>query len=201
MKSKLLLPSLISYTSPDGVAHLSSSCRDVETLAQRVKRAKVSAGGQPPVGTSGAPLVVLSSPDSSPRHSPQRKFVTLPPVDTCLGNDTLVLTLPGMQEESSSRRSHRGLLPTRRPHRPRRPEGRPRQGRQAPGPRTWRRRRRTWAPAALPRRQMLAGRGLPFPSLVPALVSRSLFVPVLSLSGSWSWPCLTPFFGAQIPPR
>nr|XP_040249570.1 nucleolar and coiled-body phosphoprotein 1-like [Aegilops tauschii subsp. strangulata] len=51
---------------------------DVETLAQRVKRAKASASGQHPAGTSGAPLVVLSSPDSSPRHSPQRKFL-IPP--------------------------------------------------------------------------------------------------------------------------
>ena len=32
-------------------------------------------------------------------------------------------------------------------------------------------------PAALPRRQMLAGRGLPFPSRVLARVSRSPFVP------------------------
>ena len=95
----------------------------------------------------------------------------------CQGHDTLVLTLPGMQEESSSSRSRRGLLPTRRPHRPRRPEGHPRQGRQAPSPRTWRRRRRTWAPAALPRRQMLAGRGLPFPSRVLVQVSRLPFVP------------------------
>ena len=37
--------------------------------------------GQPPAGTSGTPVVVLSSPDSSPRHSPQRKFVTLLLID------------------------------------------------------------------------------------------------------------------------
>ena len=66
MKSKLLLSSLIPYTSPDGFAHLCSSCRDVETLAQRIKRARISASGQPPAGTSSTPLVVLSSPDSSP---------------------------------------------------------------------------------------------------------------------------------------
>ena len=70
MKSKLLLSSLIPYTSPDGVAHLSSSCRDVETLAQRIKRARMSASGQPPTGTSSTPLVVSSSPDSSPQSSP-----------------------------------------------------------------------------------------------------------------------------------
>ena len=52
-------------------------CRDVETLAQRAKRAKASAGGQPPAGTSRVPLVALSSPDSSPRQSPQCKFVIL----------------------------------------------------------------------------------------------------------------------------
>ena len=46
-------------------------------MAQRVKRAKASASSQPPAGASKTPLVVLSSPDSSPRHSPQRKFVTL----------------------------------------------------------------------------------------------------------------------------
>ena len=77
--SKYLVP-FLSSPSPQTVPlilvcfHL---CRDGETLAQRAKRAKVSVGGQPPAGTSRAPLVVLSSPDSSPRHSPQRKFVTL----------------------------------------------------------------------------------------------------------------------------
>ena len=168
-----LLPSsssFLSSPSPQSVPlvltcfHL---CKDAETLAQRVKRAKASAGGQPPAGTSRTPLVVLSSPDSSPRRSSQRKFITHPSSICVRGIDTLMLTLPCMQEESSSRRSHRGLLSTRRPHQPRRPEGRPRQGRQAPSPRTWRR-RRTWAPAALPRRRMLAGRGLPFPSRVLA---------------------------------
>ena len=58
--------------------------RDMETLAQRVKRARASASGQPPACTSGTPLVVLSSPDSSPRHSPQRKLVTRP-LSTCVG--------------------------------------------------------------------------------------------------------------------
>ena len=52
-------------------------CRDAETLAQRVKRAKALAGGQPLASASKSPLVVLSSPDSSPQHNPQRKFVTL----------------------------------------------------------------------------------------------------------------------------
>ena len=70
MKSKLLLSSLIPYTSPDGDARLSLFCRDLETLAQRIKRARISTSGQPPASTSGMLLVVLSSPDSSPRHSP-----------------------------------------------------------------------------------------------------------------------------------
>ena len=58
-------------------------CRDAETLAQRVKRARSSAGGQPPAGTSRAPLVVVSSPDSSLQSSPQRKFLTRP-LSTCV---------------------------------------------------------------------------------------------------------------------
>ena len=42
-------------------------------------------GEQPaPAGTSGTPLVVLSSPDSSPRHSPQRKLITHPS-SMCVG--------------------------------------------------------------------------------------------------------------------
>ena len=45
-----------------------NSCRDVETLAQRVKRAKASAGGQPPAGASRAPLGCVSSPLTPRRH-------------------------------------------------------------------------------------------------------------------------------------
>ena len=51
--------------------------RETKTLAQRAKRARTSASSQPSAGASNTPLVVLSSPDSSPRCSPQRKFVTL----------------------------------------------------------------------------------------------------------------------------
>jgi len=65
----------------------------------------------------------------------------------------------------------------RSPHRPRCPEGRPRQGRQAPSPCTRRRRRRTRALVALPRRQMLVGRGPLLPS--PARVSHLPSVTVL----------------------
>ena len=79
--------------------------RDAEMLAQRVKRARASTGGQPPVGTSSTPLVVESSPDSSPRRSPQRAFITHSP-SMCVGYDLLVLTLPWLQEEGGSRRSH-----------------------------------------------------------------------------------------------
>jgi len=62
-------------------------CRDRETLAQRgAKRAKASAGGQPPAGTSSTPLVVV---ESSPRHSPQRKLITLPSL-SCVGGMILV---------------------------------------------------------------------------------------------------------------
>ena len=109
MKSEPMLPSLMPYTPPDRVAYLSSSCRDVETLAQRIKRASISASGQPPAGTSSTPLVVSSSLDSSPQPSPQRKSTIHPPL-TCVMRDASVLTVPWMQERSSTKGSHRGLL-------------------------------------------------------------------------------------------
>ena len=115
MKSELLLSSLVPYTSPDGVAHLSSSCRDVETLAQRIKRARTSASGQPPAGTSSTPLVVSSSPDSSPQHSPQRES-TIHPLSTCVMRDASVLTVPWMHERSSTKGSRRRPLRSCRPH-------------------------------------------------------------------------------------
>ena len=78
----------------------------METLAQRVaKRARASTGGQPPAGTSSTPLVVESSPDSSPPHSPSVRS-SLSPYQRVLGYDLLVLTLPWLQEEDGSRRSH-----------------------------------------------------------------------------------------------
>ena len=73
----------------------SQLCRDVETLGQRIKRARISASGQPPAGTSSTPPVVLSSPDSSPQPSPQRESITHP-LSTCIMHDALVLTLPWM---------------------------------------------------------------------------------------------------------
>ena len=55
---------------------LTCSCffRDAETLAQRVKRAKASASGQPPAGATETPLVVLSSSDGSPQRKSANLF-------------------------------------------------------------------------------------------------------------------------------
>ena len=86
----ILPPSFLSFPA-ELFAYLDLFClgRDAKTLAQRVrKRAKASAGSQPPAGTSSSPLVVVSSPDNSPqhcpRHSPQRKF-TIHPLSTPAG--------------------------------------------------------------------------------------------------------------------
>ena len=73
--------SFLSLPSPQSVPIILTCfhlCRDAEMLAQRVKSAKASAGDQPPAGTSRAPLLVLRSPDNSPRHRPQRKFIIHP---------------------------------------------------------------------------------------------------------------------------
>src|SRR4051812_41545747 len=82
----------------------------------------------------------------------------------------MMLTLPGLKEGSGTRRSHRGEL--------RRRGGRPRQGHQARSLHPWRK-RGSWVLVTLPRRQMLAGRGLLLHS--PVLVSRLSFVSVFLL--------------------
>ena len=83
-------------------------CRNVETLAQRVaKRARASMSGQPPAGTSSTPLVMESSPDSSPRRSPQHAFVTRS-LSTCvgvrsLGADLVVVVVGGRKQDEPLR--------------------------------------------------------------------------------------------------
>ena len=157
--------SLLSSPSPQTVMlildcfHL---CRDAKTLAQRVKRARSSAGGQPPAGTSGTLLVVLSSPD----NSPQRKLITRPS-STCvsgtiLGADLAVIAGGGQQQGEPLRATPNTPPPSTTP-----PQGA--SPARAPRPCTRRRRRQTRAPAIPPRRQMLARKGPLLPS--PAQVS------------------------------
>ena len=165
-----------------------------------MKRAKVSAGGQPPVGTSGAPLVVLSSPDSSPRQSPQRKFITLPPVDMCLGHDTFGADLAryagGEQQQKEPQRATpntppplttppRGASPVRAP---------------GTGP-THMEEEEDLGAGGFASMPNIGGEGTSVSQPGTGTVSRSPFVPA-----SFSFRLLVlalphPFFGVQIRPR
>ena len=90
----ILPPSFLSFPA-ELFVYFDLFClgRDAETLAQWVrKRARGSASSQPPAGTSSTPLVVLSSPDSSPQPSPQGDSITHPLL-TCVMHDALALTL------------------------------------------------------------------------------------------------------------
>ena len=106
----------------------------METLAQRgAKRAKAPTGGEPPVSAPRRPVLVLISPDNSPRRSshfiPQREFIIHSPstgVGVCiLGADLAGFAGGERQHEEPLRAAPntpppsttppRGVSPARKP--------------------------------------------------------------------------------------